>query len=284
MVVTTPDNIEKNSHVLEELVEPVNRHLHIPLAARLVAPLVHTPVTPNQVTGISVLFGLGAAWSFSLGTPAGLMGGGLMLEISLILDCVDGQLARAKNMSSELGRIIDGVGGYIANLAVVAGIALGYPQTTGLLIALTVLTILRAIAFDFCKQAMTTLIQDGRDWAEEERLKTEQMFEQSPGVLLALYKKYLGFQQSLFKQRGTSGPMTDDPWTADRCKQFYRTNRNVLSLWKWNGPDLVFFALALGGLTGPLPALLLPLTALVGLQLVSILWIHKTRIRYETSS
>lgn len=283
-MVVTEQKPEEDTHVLEDLVEPLNRYFHVPVAARLVAPLVRTPFTPNQVTALSVVFGLGAAWEFAQGTPTGLIIGGLLLEFSLILDCVDGQLARAKNMASELGRIVDGVGGYVANLAVVAGIAVGYPSTTGMLIALTVLTILRAIAFDFSKQVMTTLIQEGRDWLVEEQMKTETMCKQNPGILLSLYRKYLGIQQSLFHQDGGHGPAPGKPWDHYRRMDFYRMNKNILSLWKWNGPDLVFFALALGGLTGTLPVLIAPLTAGVALQLVSMLWIHKTRIRHETSS
>ncbi len=107
----TRETQAENSHVLDDLVEPLNRYFHIPVAGILVGPLRYSPVTPNQVTAVSVVFGLAAAYGFSLGTSPGLVLGGLLLEISLILDCVDGQLARAKNMASDLGRLIDGVGG-----------------------------------------------------------------------------------------------------------------------------------------------------------------------------
>ncbi len=272
------------SHVLGDLVEPINRYAHIPMAAILVKPLKHTPITPNQVTLISVLFGLAAAWEFSLGNLKGLVTGGVLFEISLVLDCVDGQLARAKNMASDLGRLIDGIGGYIANLGVVVGIGLGFPETTITLIALTIMTILRAIAYDYCKQAMTTRIQDGEDWAQNEQNKIEAQMKSSPSGLLTLYHAYLRFQRMVFEKRSRVDSLSSGPWPENKRIAFYQTNRKVLSLWKWNGPDLVFFIMALGGVTGCLPQLLLPLTLFATVQLALTLYLHKSRIRYETSA
>lgn len=271
------------SHVLDDLVEPINRYAHVPIAGVLVKPLSHTPITPNQVTLISVLFGLAAAWEFSLGNVEGLLAGGLLFEASLILDCVDGQLARAKNMASDLGRLIDGVGGYIANLGVVVGIGLGFSETTPTLIGLTLITILRAIAYDYCKQAMTTRIQDGENWAQNEQNKIKSQMKSSPSGLLTLYHGYLRFQRMVFEGRSDT-VSSNNPWPASQRMAFYEANKKVLSLWKWNGPDLVFFIMALGGVSGSLPVMLMPLTIFAAAQLFLTLYIHNTRIRYETSS
>lgn len=275
---------QATSHVLDDLVEPINRYGHVPMATVLVKPLKHTPITPNQVTLVSVLFGLAAAWEFSLGNLQGLIVGGVLFEISLVLDCVDGQLARAKNMASDLGRLIDGIGGYIANLGVVVGIGLGFPETTPTLIVLTIITILRAIAYDYCKQAMTTRIQDGEDWAQNEQNKIEAQMKSSPSGLLTLYHAYLRFQRMVFEGRSKVDLSSSGPWSENQRMAFYQTNRKVLSLWKWNGPDLVFFIMALGGVLGCLPLLLMPLTLFATVQLALTLYFHNTRIRYETSS
>lgn len=283
-MAVTDSNEQDTSHVLNDLVEPINQYAHVPIAGWLVRPLVHTPFTPNQVTLVSVLFGLAAAWEFSRGNFVGLVTGGILLEFSLILDCVDGQLARAKNMASDMGRLIDGIGGYIANLGVVIGIGLGFPGTAPTLIALTVITILRAIAYDYAKQAMTTLIQDGQDWARLEQIKTENQMKARPSGLLTLYHNYLGFQRKIFGGRQHNAPASDYPWSPEKRAAFYRKNVAVLSIWKWNGPDLIFFIMALGGMAGRLPEILLPLTVFAALQLASTLWIHNSRIRYETSA
>ncbi len=275
---------QTTSHVLDDLIEPINRYVHIPLAAILVRPLIHTPVTPNQVTLLSVLFALVAAFGFSQGTLEGLIAGGVLFEFSLILDCVDGQLARAKNMASDLGRLIDGIGGYIANLGVVVGIGFGFPETVPTMIALTVITILRAIAYDYCKQAMTTRINEGQDWAMQEQIKIESQMKSNPSILLTLYHGYLKFQRAVFDRRSNAETGSDSAWSKDQRIAFHKSNKNVLSLWKWNGPDIIFFIMAVGGMTGCLPTTLLPLALFASIQFALTLYIHNTRMQYETSA
>ena len=104
------------------IIEPVNRYFHDPIAAKIVRFLKNTLVTPNQVTYISVLIGLIAAYIFSLGTLRAFLLAGILLEIVMVLDCVDGQLARAKKCASDLGRLLDGIAGYIIYLAVLIGL------------------------------------------------------------------------------------------------------------------------------------------------------------------
>ena len=90
-------------HAPVDLVEPVNRYIQVPIAKQIVGFLKNTPVTPNHVTYFSVLVGFASGYAFSFSTPMFLILGGVLLEITLVLDCVDGQLARAKGMSSDLG-------------------------------------------------------------------------------------------------------------------------------------------------------------------------------------
>ena len=89
------------AHSLEDLVEPVNRCIQDPLAKQMVRFLKNTLITPNQVTYFSVLVGFASGYAFSFASPASLVLGGILLEATLVLDCVDGQLARAKGMASE---------------------------------------------------------------------------------------------------------------------------------------------------------------------------------------
>ena len=131
------ENVE---HALKELAEPVNIYINEPIAKRFVAVLKNTFITPNQVTYLSVLVGFASGYSFSQGSWASSVTGGLLLELTLILDCVDGQLARAKNMASDLGRLIDGIAGYFAYLAVVYGIISGYPNFSTEVIVIAVFT------------------------------------------------------------------------------------------------------------------------------------------------
>ncbi len=85
-----------------------NLYLARPLAAPLVVLFARTPITPNQVTLLSLLpmvAGL-AAWLTLPGT-LGLWLGVIGVELAYILDCVDGQLARVTGRSSIIGGELD---------------------------------------------------------------------------------------------------------------------------------------------------------------------------------
>jgi phosphatidylglycerophosphate synthase len=85
-----------------------NRLVARPLAAVFLVPLARTRVTPNQVTlATLVVFAAGAAL-MALGRGWGaLVGGAAVIELSYVLDCVDGQLARLKGLSSPVGAHLD---------------------------------------------------------------------------------------------------------------------------------------------------------------------------------
>ena len=59
---------ENQPHVVQDLVEPVNRYINNTIAAAIVKFLKRTPITPNQVTYASIFIGLISAYRFSLGT------------------------------------------------------------------------------------------------------------------------------------------------------------------------------------------------------------------------
>jgi len=96
--------------------DPVNLHVHRPLQLALVRPLVRTPITPNQVTFLSLCAGLSSAALIVKGTPLALFAAGGLLFASAILDGVDGMIARLKKTSSETGHAIDGAADYAVNI------------------------------------------------------------------------------------------------------------------------------------------------------------------------
>ncbi|MBT7430400.1 MAG: CDP-alcohol phosphatidyltransferase family protein, partial [Ilumatobacter sp.] len=113
---------DKSTHALEDLIEPVNRYIQDPMGKQIASFLKNTPITPNQVTFFSVFTGFASGYAFSFSSQASMFLGGLLLEVTLVLDCVDGQLARVKGMASEWGRLIDGIAGYFAYFAVIIGL------------------------------------------------------------------------------------------------------------------------------------------------------------------
>jgi len=104
----------------------VNRYVNRPLASLLVRALVRTAVTPNQVTFAAFFIGLGGAFAFSRGTPAAFILGAVLTQISSVVDCADGMLARAKGQTSEFGAYLDLALDRINEFFVMAGAVLGF--------------------------------------------------------------------------------------------------------------------------------------------------------------
>jgi hypothetical protein len=86
---------------------------------------VKVGATPNQVTLASFAIGLYAAYLFAQGDTWSLIGGALLLQVSIIVDCVDGELARYTRKFSELGAWLDAITDRVKEYAVFLGLAYG---------------------------------------------------------------------------------------------------------------------------------------------------------------
>jgi phosphatidylglycerophosphate synthase len=85
-----------------------NRFVARPLAAVLLVPLAKTRCTPNQITFASLaVFMLAAGLMVAWPGYAGLWAAVGVLELSYVLDCIDGQLARLRKASSPVGAHLD---------------------------------------------------------------------------------------------------------------------------------------------------------------------------------
>ena len=109
-----------------------NTYFARPLAAILVYLLRPTPLTPNQVTflGVAVFAGAAAAMIFIPGA-AGFLIAALLVQLSYLFDCADGQLARIKNMTSEVGAHLDFLMDELKALMLVAAAAIRMWMDTG---------------------------------------------------------------------------------------------------------------------------------------------------------
>lgn len=101
--------------------DPVNLWLHRPLAYAFAWAVYRTPMTPNLVTLLAMLVGIGSGVCWAIGTPPLMVVGGILLWSSAILDGADGILARAKQMFSDIGRALDGAADSVVVFASVAG-------------------------------------------------------------------------------------------------------------------------------------------------------------------
>lgn len=85
-----------------------NRFVARPLASVMLVPLSATAITPNQITFASFFVFVGAAVLMALFQGwGGLLLAVVALQGSYVLDCVDGQLARKKGLSSPVGAHLD---------------------------------------------------------------------------------------------------------------------------------------------------------------------------------
>ncbi|MBU3645843.1 MAG: CDP-alcohol phosphatidyltransferase family protein [Candidatus Nanopelagicaceae bacterium] len=81
--------------------------------------------TPNQVTLISFAIGLYSAYNFAQGTFWSIFLGAVLLQVSIIVDCVDGELARYTRQFSQLGAWLDAVTDRVKEYMVFLGLAIG---------------------------------------------------------------------------------------------------------------------------------------------------------------
>ena len=86
---------------------------------------VRVKATPNQVTLISFAIGLYSAFCFTKGSFSQTLLGAVLLQISIIVDCVDGELARYTRKFSKLGAWLDAVTDRVKEYMVFLGLAIG---------------------------------------------------------------------------------------------------------------------------------------------------------------
>ncbi len=109
----------------------VEKWINRPLASLLVRLVFRTPVTPNHLTVIAFIFALGSAASFSVGTASSSLWGAVLCEISLVFDCADGMLARARNAGSRFGSFLDLFLDRISDFCVLLGVSIGFSRMGG---------------------------------------------------------------------------------------------------------------------------------------------------------
>ena len=93
------------------------------LALWLTFLMFPTKTTPNQVTLMSLLFSLICAGLYAQGH---FVWGSLFLFLSHVLDCTDGNLARAKEMFSPDGKLLDMICDRVAESIIFIGVAYNF--------------------------------------------------------------------------------------------------------------------------------------------------------------
>jgi len=97
----------------------VDRFVNRVLAARVTRWLLPSAVTPNQITVASLATGFVGAWLLGFdGFLTSVLGLGLF-QLSVVLDHVDGEVARLKFLHSSVGKWLDNLSDHGVGLAVI---------------------------------------------------------------------------------------------------------------------------------------------------------------------
>lgn len=105
--------------------------LYYPLSIRLVYLIRQTRISPNALTISSLIIALCGCIGFATGGRAWELWGLLAVQISYVVDCADGQLARYKKQFSPVGGWIDQVADRIKEFSIYLSLVVGYTTDHG---------------------------------------------------------------------------------------------------------------------------------------------------------
>jgi len=99
----------------------VARYVNRPISLRISRLLLHTPITPNQVSVAAAVIGAAGVAGFLVpGSRAWAIAGAVLLQVNSIVDGIDGELARTRLQESTFGAYLDSVLDEVLNTALLA--------------------------------------------------------------------------------------------------------------------------------------------------------------------
>lgn len=96
-----------------------------PLSEPLTTWSIRLRISPNTITVASLLTAMAAAGLFAVGHWWAYLCGALLLQASLVVDCVDGDVARATGRTSPLGAWLDASTDRVKEALAYGGLAIG---------------------------------------------------------------------------------------------------------------------------------------------------------------
>ncbi|MFE2466443.1 CDP-alcohol phosphatidyltransferase family protein [Streptomyces mirabilis] len=94
------------------------------LSLRVTRLMLGTRVSPNQITTVMVFAGVLSGVALVVPGLGGAVLSVLFMQLYLLLDCVDGEVARWRRQFSPLGVYLDRLGAYLADAAVMVGMGI----------------------------------------------------------------------------------------------------------------------------------------------------------------
>ena len=148
-----------------EIEELADIYFFRPVGARVARAAGAAGFSPTQVTLVGAAIGV-VAGLLLYDERLGLLGFALLIVHSVI-DSADGQLARMTGRVTELGRILDGIGGYMTHAAIYVGILAGFVERGGS-VSIIALALLSAISntahaqlYDYFRTSYATIVIKG---------------------------------------------------------------------------------------------------------------------------
>jgi phosphatidylglycerophosphate synthase len=170
-------SLEERRRLAENLDDPLNRWYRYPAARGLLRIASGLPLRPDHVTYLHTTFGVLGAALIAHGHRTSMYLAFVFLELRMILDCYDGVLARAKNLSSPRGRTLDELGDAVAYVAICVGMNVRvyrtHPEVPAELVVMFGMIVILAgamsgHAYDFYKRRVGSALKEGRDAIAEE--------------------------------------------------------------------------------------------------------------------
>jgi len=189
----------------------VAKHFNRPISLFFSRYLLRTPLTPNQVTYISLLSGLISPFFLVKGTYFGLMLGTFFYHFASVLDGCDGEVARLKMMESTGGEWVDTIIDNLTHILFVGGLSYGlfiyldriWPLFLGVISVASIMAVLWIMFGYIKKKGRGTLLAFDQGFEKDAKGKssvwTELALLLKPLVRRATYA-FLFFLLALFGQ------------------------------------------------------------------------------------
>jgi phosphatidylglycerophosphate synthase len=245
-----------------ETEEWADLYIYRPFGFLVVKAIYRTNITPNQLSLFSMVLGVLAGACFGLGRPGGLPVAALLLFLSIIVDCSDGQLARLKHNGTPLGRLIDGVSDYVVGVAIYIGLAFGFGHDSNqvllwwlLVAAAAASNSFHSLVFDYYRNRYLDVVNGPIASDEDELVAFREELELARKQKRTMFRRlflrtYIGY--SRLQKRLTIGRSKSRAPRVANIEDFRRRNRVALRLWSFLGSSTQGTILIVAALVGRL--------------------------------
>ena len=265
--------------------ETLTLYILRPIAFIFVKLFYPTNITPNQVSMMSIIVGMLSGYFFSRGDVTSYIIAGILYFFCLVLDCVDGMIARLKKNGTPVGRIVDGFADYVVGVSVYIGLAIGFSKgivsiefwpyhPTILLLIAAASHIFHAMIVDYYRvEFMSHGLGKVTSVWDERKIFTEEMdrIKHMPGkwldkILIAVYLGYSHLQIFRLNEK-----------EKYNRRAYYKSNKFMILLWFWIGPTAHVFVLIIAAILFR-PIIYFIFTIGVANIYMIILWIIQVKI------